>query len=99
MQKMGNVPPIPDCNLLIGIENRCIYLGRIFELNDTYRQAINEQKDIWNSGLGLAVIGVFNSKLVYSPVDVDALVSKSMSCTILASPSFGANWIPFAIQP
>ena len=70
MQKMRDIAPITNGDLLIGIKNRRIGIGRILELNDTQRHTVDIQKNIRTAILLLTIIDIFYGKLVHGAEDI-----------------------------
>ena len=76
MQKVRNISPITNSYLLICIVNCCVCIGRILELDDAKRHAIDIEKYVGTTGFLLSVIYVLNGKLIYSAKNIILRVLK-----------------------
>ena len=70
MQKLRNVAPVADINLLPGIIDSCSCITGVFKLKDTQRHAIDKEQDIRSACFALAVVDVFYAVLIYDTEDV-----------------------------
>ena len=70
VEQVRNIAPITGCDLLVGIEYRRIGIGRILELDDAKRHAVDVKQNVGAAVFLLPVIDVFNGKLVYGAEDV-----------------------------
>ena len=76
MEKVRNISPITNSNLLVCIVNCCVSIGRIFQLNDAKRHTVDIEKYIGTTGFLLSVIYVLNGKLIYSAKNIVLRVLK-----------------------
>ena len=67
---MGNITPISNRDLLIGVINRRIGVCWIFKFYDTQGYAVYEQKNIRAACFLHTIIGILDSKLVYCTKNV-----------------------------
>ena len=70
MQKMRDIAPITNGDLLIGIKNRCVGIGRILELDDTQRHTVDVQKNIGTAIFLLTIVDILDGELVHGTEDI-----------------------------
>lgn len=75
MEQMGNIPPVANVDLFIGIKNGGIGFCGTFEFNHAQGDSIDIKQNVRTAIFALAVVDIIHCKLIDNPEGVVGTIS------------------------